>query len=91
MNQSKRQKCRRSRKQAEWLQRRMTELAELRAYREMQEDFMAYMTAELDGFKCLHGDKNCARGTPPMMWPELIACIAKRAAKDALAKHGITA
>lgn len=59
------------------------ELASLRAYKADQEDFMAFMTAELAGRPCA-----CENGggdhssTPPMCWPELIDCIAKRAVRD---------
>lgn len=48
---------------------------------ERNDEFMAYMTEELGGFECLHGEGH--RGTPPMMWPELIKCIAAKAVQDA--------
>ena len=47
-------------------------------------DFLAFMTASLAEWPC-----NCTEdqpdhsATPPMCWPELIACIIKRAVKDA--------
>lgn len=52
------------------------------------EDFMAYMEGELSSMKCCCEDGHL--GTPPMMWPERIRCIAKRAAADAVEqyKHG---
>ncbi len=53
-------------------------------------DFMAFMTAELAAFPCCHEPGEHA-STPPMMWPELIACIAKKARQDAEAKFTASA
>jgi hypothetical protein len=60
------------------------ELKALASYKEDQEDFMAMMTADLAKFKCMHsdGDERGHDSTPPYMWPELIACIVKRAVED---------
>jgi len=46
-------------------------------------DFLAFMSAELAQFPCCH-EEGEHHGTPPMMWPELIACIVKRAKRDAV-------
>lgn len=67
------------------LQLLRAEIASLRAQLADQDDFMAYMTAELAGFKCMHED-GTHDSTPPMFWPELVACIRARGIKDALAK-----
>lgn len=57
---------------------------ELRDRAAMADDFLAFMSAELAQLKCCHEDGG-HHNTPPMMWPELIGCIAARAVKDALA------
>lgn len=46
------------------------------------DDFMAFMEGELSDFSCCH-ETRAHSNTPPMMWPELIACIAKKARLNA--------
>ena len=45
-------------------------------------DFMAFMALALAAFPCCH-EAGEHKGTPPMMWPELIACIAMKARRTA--------
>lgn len=47
-------------------------------------DFLAFMFVELSKFPCLHRDGD--HHGPPLMWPELIACIVARAKQDATAR-----
>ena len=60
--------------------------AALKEVEDDQSGFLAFMTAELAKWPCCCDDGGHS-STPPMMWPELIACIVKRAVKDALAKQ----
>ncbi len=55
---------------------------ELQNQVDQNNDFMAFMTGELAQFSCCHEDGKHA-GTSPMMWPELIACIARKAIAEA--------
>lgn len=57
-------------------------VAEMRAKIESNDDFMAFMTQALSDWPCRHGSEGHG-DTPPMMWPELIACIVKKAVADA--------
>lgn len=60
-------------------------VAALKAVESDDSDFLGYIAGELASFPCM-----CEQGahadTPPSFWPELVACIAKRAAKDAINK-----
>lgn len=58
-----------------------TENAALRAERDDGNDFLAFMASALDEWPCECGEHKAA-STPPMMWPELIACIVKKATSD---------
>ena len=55
---------------------------ELEDQADMHADFMGFMAGELAQFPCCHEDGE-HHSTPPMMWPELIACIVKKAVRDA--------
>lgn len=59
-------------------------LSSLREEISANSDFMAFMTGELSQFECCCPGRNHA-GTPPMMWPELIACIRKKEIEQATA------
>lgn len=50
-------------------------------------DFLAFMTGELARFPCCCEEGEHA-STPPYCWPELIACIVRRAKRDALSSQG---
>ena len=41
-------------------------------------DFLAYMCDELARFPCMH-EEGQHKGTPPVMWPDLIRCIVMKA------------
>lgn len=60
------------------LQRLIAAYRELRVERDDNSDFMAFMQSELAKIPCCHeaGEHD---GTPPMMWPELIRCIVRKA------------
>lgn len=60
-------------------------LMELIGECEDHRDFMAFMTTELDRIPCCHTDGS-HKGTPPMMWPELIRCMIKHAVEQAKQK-----
>lgn len=57
--------------------------AELKSAKSEHSDFLSFMAVELAGWPC-----QCENGehasTPPYCWPELIACIVKKAVKSAL-------
>ena len=57
------------------------------AIADIEEDhgaFLAYIDDELGKFKCMHATP---KGSMPMMWPETIACIVKRAKLDAVEQY----
>lgn len=66
----------------EWAEDRKVELARVTKENGDNDDFMAFMLDELSQFPCCH-EIGEHRNTPPMMWPELIGCIAKKAALEA--------
>lgn len=51
--------------------------------KEDHDAFLAFMADSLAQFPCCC-DEGKHDGTPPMLWPELIACIARRSAQDAV-------
>lgn len=65
------------------------ELHELRYDKMMSSDFLAFMAGTFADWPCCH-DEGGHKGTPPMMWPELIACIVKRARNDAITGNHVT-
>ena len=57
------------------------------AIADIEEDngaFLAFIDDELGKFKCMHATP---KGSMPMMWPETIACIVKRAKLDAVEQY----
>lgn len=61
------------------------ENAELRQRASDHGDFIGFMTDALGGFPCCH-EGGQHHSTPPMMWPELIACIVKKATQESVAR-----
>lgn len=53
--------------------------------RDTRNDFMAFMSAELSTWPCCHENGEHS-DSPPMMWPELIGCIVKKATETALSR-----
>jgi hypothetical protein len=51
-------------------------------------DFLAFLASEMDRFPCLHGEagQGSHASTPPMMYPELLHCIIRRARLDMVKK-----
>jgi hypothetical protein len=54
---------------------------DLDAAKSDQSDFFAYMSGELSKWPCMCENEG-HKGTAPMFWPELIACIIKKAVQD---------
>jgi len=61
-------------------------ITELEQHERLADAFLADMAGELAQMPCCC-ENGKHRDTPPMMWPELIRCIIKRAVRDALAKR----
>lgn len=53
--------------------------------RDTHNDFMAFMSAELSAWPCCHENGEHS-DSPPIMWPELIGCIVKKATESALSR-----
>lgn len=58
------------------------EIANLKQVVDMDRAFDHYIGSELGKLPCCH-EQGAHKDTPPMMWPELIGCILKKATEDA--------